>query len=91
MTILLEKINVSVAEFIRVNDAINKTTRALSSNAKDLGLALDDYIQEKGISQRKLASEIGISHVYISEIIKGIRKPSPMVIKKIIKWINKQK
>lgn len=45
-------------------------------------------IAETGNSLRRFSKNISISHCYLSQILRGIRKPSPTVAYKIANGLN---
>jgi transcriptional regulator with XRE-family HTH domain len=53
----------------------------------ETGRAIYNALQEKGISQYRLAKEIGISYPYLTDILQGNRPTSP-AIKEIKKYLK---
>ena len=58
---------------------------ALRDMNKAIGKTIKSLRKQKGISQEKLAEEIDSHQVYISEIERGLKLPSLLVLNEIAK------
>lgn len=66
--------------FVNCQTTINKQTHdiiRLWIPTLTPGLLLKDEVEYRGISQRKLAEEMGLSYSVINEILNGKRPPTP--------------
>jgi transcriptional regulator with XRE-family HTH domain len=63
-----------------------------SSSIKDISVGLGDYIREQRrsaqISLRQLARQAGVSNPYLSQIERGLRKPSAEILQQIAKALR---
>lgn len=50
---------------------------------KELGLRITEYLQKRGMTQRELAINIGMTEAVISRYISGERDPKPDVLANI--------
>jgi transcriptional regulator with XRE-family HTH domain len=50
---------------------------------KDLGLRISETLQKRGITQKELASRIGVKEAVMSRYITGDREPKPEVLANI--------
>ena len=50
---------------------------------KELGLKIIESLQKRGITQRELATRIGVTEAVISRYISGEREPKPNVLANI--------
>lgn len=50
---------------------------------KELGLRITESLQKRGITQRELATRIGVTEAVISRYISGEREPKPDVLANI--------
>lgn len=50
---------------------------------KELGLKITESLQKRGITQRELATRIGVTEAVISRYISGEREPKPDVLANI--------
>jgi transcriptional regulator with XRE-family HTH domain len=65
----------------RVGEQVNKTAGALG----DLGEYLKEQRLQARLSLRQLAEQAGVSNPYLSQIERGLRKPSAEVLQQIAK------
>jgi transcriptional regulator with XRE-family HTH domain len=68
----------------RRGDILNE----ICSGPNKFGLVVAEELYVLGKTQQWLAEQCGVSKQYISQIIKGLRKPSPEVTEKIANIIN---
>lgn len=59
-----------------------------SSNGLDLGGFIRDQRERSKLSLRKLADTAGISNPYLSQIERGLRKPSAEILKSIARGLS---
>jgi transcriptional regulator with XRE-family HTH domain len=64
------------------------TTVSTPKVIMNFGQAIRTVRENRGLSQRRLASEMDVSHSYISHIEKGARDPSLKVLTKITDVLN---
>lgn len=61
--------------------------RVAAGQARDLGRDIGDFIRDlrrsAGVSLRQLASRAGVSNPYLSQVERGLRKPSAEVLQQI--------
>lgn len=65
----------------------HRQDREPTGSARDLGRDIGDYIRDlrrtAGVSLRQLASRAGVSNPYLSQIERGLRRPSAEVLQQI--------
>jgi transcriptional regulator with XRE-family HTH domain len=70
-------------------DEVNQTVHELG---RDLGKGIGDYIRvqrtKAKISLRELAKQAGVSNPYLSQIERGLRKPSAEILQQIAKGLR---
>lgn len=52
------------------------------------GERLKALLDEKGIQQAELAENVGVSQAFISYLIKGLKQPSLILIKRIADYLQ---
>lgn len=52
------------------------------------GERLKALLDEKGIQQAELAENVGVSQAFISYLIKGLKQPSLVLIKRIADYLH---
>lgn len=52
------------------------------------GERLKALLDEKGIQQAELAENVGVSQAFISYLIKGLKQPSLILIKRIADYLH---
>ncbi|MGN0492288.1 MAG: helix-turn-helix domain-containing protein [Acutalibacteraceae bacterium] len=52
------------------------------------GKRLKALLDEKGIHQAELAENVGVSQAFISYLIKGLKQPSLVLIKRIADYLH---
>lgn len=52
------------------------------------GERLKALLDEKGIQQAELAENVGVSQAFISYLIKGLKQPSLVLIKRIADYLQ---
>ncbi len=52
------------------------------------GEKLKALLDEKGIQQAELAENVGVSQAFISYLIKGLKQPSLVLIKRIADYLQ---
>ena len=55
---------------------------------KELGLRITEALQERGLTQRELATRIGVAETVISRYISGDRDPKPDILANIATALN---
>jgi transcriptional regulator with XRE-family HTH domain len=46
-------------------------------------MTLSDYLSQSQITQREFARDVGVSKSHLNEIIRGVKRPSPEVARRI--------
>lgn len=68
--------------------AVGSTTKAVAGSFGTLG----DYLKEQrlgaSLSLRQLADQVGVSNPYLSQIERGLRKPSAEVLQQLAKALR---
>ena len=65
-----------------------KVSTAASDMASDLGSFIRDLRENAQVSVRQLAERSGVSHPYLSQVERGLRKPSADVLSQIAKALR---
>ena len=72
-------------------DKSTKTSKAVASSLGSLG-TLGDYLKENRLaaqlSLRQLADQVGVSNPYLSQIERGLRKPSAEVLNQLARALR---
>ena len=63
-------------------------TEAIESRLRDLGEFIRDQRRNARLSLRKLSERAGISNPYLSQIERGLRKPSAEILQAIAKGLR---
>jgi len=75
-----------------MNEAIDEAMEKVADKVADLGRDIGEYIrQQRGqakISLRQLAKRAGVSNPYLSQIERGLRKPSAEILQQIAKGLR---
>jgi transcriptional regulator with XRE-family HTH domain len=79
-------------EVAGVNEALNEALDEAMDKVTDLGRGIGDYIRQQRnnakISLRQLAKRTGVSNPYLSQIERGLRKPSAEILQQIAKGLR---
>lgn len=72
----------------KVGDQAAKITDAVNDTVGSLGDYLRDQRQSAQLSLRQLAAQAGVSNPYLSQIERGLRKPSAEVLQSLAKALR---
>lgn len=53
-----------------------------------MGDKLKNVLEQKGIQQKDLANEVGVSEAFMSYIIKGYKQPSVTLLKRMSEYLG---
>src|SRR4051812_2913430 len=73
---------------LKVSDRVGELGTELGSLAGDLGGYLREQRESARLSRRQLASAAGVSNPYLSQIERGLGKPSAEVLQQIAKGLQ---
>ena len=75
-----------------MNEAIDEAMDKVADKVADLGRDIGEYIRQQRshakISLRQLAKRAGVSNPYLSQIERGLRKPSAEILQQIAKGLR---
>jgi transcriptional regulator with XRE-family HTH domain len=72
----------------KVSEAAKASTARVSERAQNLGDFLRDQRRGAQLSLRQLADQAGVSNPYLSQIERGLRKPSADVLQQLAKALR---
>nr|DAE65430.1 MAG TPA: hypothetical protein [Caudoviricetes sp.] len=53
-----------------------------------MGNKLENVLKAKGVSQAKLAEDVGVSQAFVSYMIKGYKQPSVTLLKRMAEYLG---
>lgn len=53
-----------------------------------MGNKLENVLKAKGVSQAKLAEDVGVSQAFVSYMIKGHKQPSVALLKRMSEYLG---
>ena len=53
-----------------------------------MGNKLENVLKAKGVSQAKLAEDVGVSQEFVSYMIKGYKQPSVTLLKRMAEYLG---
>lgn len=53
-----------------------------------MGNKLENVLKAKGVSQAKLAEDVGVSQAFVSYMIKGYKQPSVTLLKRMAEYLD---
>ncbi len=53
-----------------------------------MGDKLENVLKAKGVSQAKLAEDVGVSQAFVSYMIKGYKQPSVTLLKRMAEYLG---
>jgi transcriptional regulator with XRE-family HTH domain len=71
-----------------VNEAVDKVTDKVADLGRDIGEYIRAQRNHAKISLRQLAKRAGVSNPYLSQIERGLRKPSAEILQQIAKGLR---
>lgn len=72
----------------KLTDKLDTATTAGRMKLGELGSFIRDQRKQVGLSLRKLSDQAGISNPYLSQIERGLRKPSAEILQSIAKALQ---
>ena len=72
----------------RVDKTVDKAGKAVNQAVSDLGAYIRTQRSNAQISLRQLAKTAGVSNPYLSQVERGLRKPSAEILQQIAKGLR---
>jgi transcriptional regulator with XRE-family HTH domain len=72
----------------RVGHAVEQATQAMGQAVGDIGSYIRAQREQAQVSMRQLARSAGVSNPYLSQIERGLRKPSAEILQQIARGLR---